>query len=55
MSSGAKEHTAIIIPPQCIWKMFSKEISKEELNKTTIVSGNRKLADKMFEVIAVMA
>jgi hypothetical protein len=39
---------------QVIWRMFSKEISTEELYNRTMITGNRSYAETFLGMTAVM-
>ena len=45
----------ITIDPKVIWKMFSKEISTEEVVASADITGNNNLANKILGTVAVMA
>ncbi|HSF89638.1 MAG TPA: maleylpyruvate isomerase N-terminal domain-containing protein [Saprospiraceae bacterium] len=46
--------TKVHIDDQVIWRMFSRQISVEELRNRVMVSGNKALADVFLEMKAVM-
>lgn len=43
------------IPDDCAWKIFTKGITKEEAIEASEIIGNKRLGDKIFDMIAVMA
>ena len=46
--------TKVHIDDQVIWRMFSRQISGEELNNRVMVSGNKALAELFLDMKAVM-
>ena len=46
--------TKVHIDDQVIWRMFSKQISSEELKNRVMVSGNQSLAELFLDMKAVM-
>jgi hypothetical protein len=46
--------TKVIMDDQVIWRMFSKEISTEELYNRTMITGNRSYAETFLGMTAVM-
>lgn len=46
--------TKVRIDDQVIWRLFSKQISREELHDRTSVTGKKEFADTFFSMTAVM-
>lgn len=46
--------TKVRIDDQVIWRLFSNQISREELHDRTLVTGRKELADVFFGMTAVM-
>lgn len=49
------KHCHIHIPAEVAWRIFSKEISQAEVTKKIQVEGNAQLAEKVWDMVAVMA
>lgn len=48
-------HSSVIIDPDTAWKLFSKSWKPEDVKDKVKISGDKKLGERVLEIVAVMA
>jgi hypothetical protein len=48
-------NATVIIPPDTAWMLFTKGISAEAARRSTLITGDERLATPVFAMVAVMA